>query len=82
MPTILEFLKLFGFALVVTVFFVIGRTMLSLWGTNAKATGFAVINAYGYSTMWVGLFMVGIGFVLTRINLVAGPDGRPHFTLR
>ena len=82
MATVLELIKLFAFALVVTMVFVIGRELLSAWGTNQHATGWAVIRGEGYSIMIVGFFTIVLGFVLTRLNLVAGPDGRPHFTLR
>ena len=82
MATILELAKLFGYALLMTMIFVIGREIISAWGTNQHATGFAVIRAEGYSVMLIGFFTIVLGFVLTRINLVAGPDGRPRFTLR
>ena len=82
MATVFELIKLFAFALVVTLVFVIGRELLSALGTNQHATGFAVIRAEGYSVMIVGFFVIVLGFVITRMNLVAGPDGRPRFTLR
>jgi hypothetical protein len=42
MATVFELTKLFAFALAVTMVFVIGRELLSSWGTNQHATGWAL----------------------------------------
>jgi hypothetical protein len=76
---ILEIAKTLGYALLMTVIFVVVRTTLLLWGTNAKAVGIAVIRAYGVPVMLVGFFTIVLGFVLARIDLVSD-GGRLHVT--
>lgn len=80
MATVLELAKLLGYAFLSSVMFMLIRNFTFNVNTH-HATGFGVIRAEGYSVMIIGFFMIVLGFILTRINLVAGPDGRPHFTL-
>jgi len=80
MATALELGKLLGYAVFISVVLVFVRLFPGF--NNSKATGLAVVRAIGYEVMIVGLFTIVLGFVLTRINLIVGGDGRPHFTLR
>jgi len=81
MSWILEITKLLGFSLFGSLMYLVVRVILPGINTS-KATAWVVVRIQGYDLMIIGFFTIVLGFVLTRTDLIAGPDGRPHFTLR
>jgi uncharacterized integral membrane protein len=77
---IFEIAKTLAYALVTSLLFVFIRAILPHINTS-KATGVAVLRAFGFPLMLVGFFTIVFGALLSRIDLVGGP-GRIHFTLR
>ncbi len=71
-------IKAFGFALVTTLL-LIAVDMIPFG--NSKATGISVFRARGVFLMYVGIFQVILGLLLSRIEMVSD-GGRMHFTLR
>jgi hypothetical protein len=80
MGWLIEISRTLGYALAISLVFVFLRTMIGF--DNTKATGWGVVRAQGYGIMLVGFFTVVFGFLLTRVDFVAGPNGRAHFMLR
>jgi hypothetical protein len=70
----------FAYAAFASALYVILNTMIGV--RNSKATGWAVVRYEGYPLMVIGAFTVILGFVLTRLDMVADGAGRAHFVLR
>jgi hypothetical protein len=68
----------FGYAAFASVVYVLLNTLAV---GNSKATGWAVVRYEGYPLMVIGFFTVVLGFVLTRLDMVAD-GGKFHFILR
>jgi hypothetical protein len=77
---IIGLLELLGYALAVTTVYMLFNGLIGV--NNSKATGISVLRAQGYPIMLIGAFTVVLGFVITRVDMVVGPGGRPHFFLK
>ncbi|HET9305567.1 MAG TPA: hypothetical protein VFO46_06020 [Candidatus Sulfotelmatobacter sp.] len=78
---IIEIAKMFLYALATSLVYVYLATR-AVRG-NAKAIGWGVVRMQGYSLVYIGVFTVLLGLLLSRTDLVVNSgEWRPHLTLR